>query len=114
MKIIHLRPGDVVVGERHRKDMGDIEALAESMDRLGLLQPIIVTPDRRLIAGERRLRAARRLGWVTIAARVHDLDSLIEGEHDENVIRKDFTVDERVAIGRAVEAEIGDRRGQRT
>lgn len=35
-------------------------------------------------------------------------------EHAENEIRKDFTVSERVAIGRAVEATLGQRQGQRT
>jgi len=36
--------------------------------------------------------------------------SLLLAEHAENEIRKDFTPSERVAIGRAIEAEIGDRR----
>ena len=35
-------------------------------------------------------------------------------EHAENEIRKDFTPLERVAIGKAVEAELGKRQGQRT
>ena len=35
-------------------------------------------------------------------------------EHAENEIRKDFTPLERVAIGEAVEAELGKRQGQRT
>lgn len=35
-------------------------------------------------------------------------------EHAENEIRKDFTVSERVEIGKAVEAELGKRQGQRT
>ncbi len=29
------------VGERHRKDMGDIDALAASIENVGLLQPIV-------------------------------------------------------------------------
>jgi hypothetical protein len=43
------------VGDRHRRDMGDIEAPARSMADLGLLQPIVIRPDDRLIAGHRRL-----------------------------------------------------------
>jgi hypothetical protein len=44
---------DVIVGERHRKDMGDIDGLAASMADLGLLQPIAVQPDGRLVGGAR-------------------------------------------------------------
>src|SRR5215470_3401505 len=57
---------DIKIGERHRKDMGDIDGLAASMDSLTLLQPIVVRPDGTLIAGERRLHAAKRLGWTEI------------------------------------------------
>jgi ParB-like chromosome segregation protein Spo0J len=34
------------------------------MDQLGLLQPVVVTPGDKLIAGERLLRAAEMLGWA--------------------------------------------------
>src|SRR5262245_47219468 len=54
------------VGERHRKDLGDIDALAANIQRVGLLQPIVVTPDGFLLCGERRLRAAKLLGWKMI------------------------------------------------
>ena len=45
------------VGARHRKDMGDVSALAASIEAVGLLQPIGVTSDLRLVFGDRRLRA---------------------------------------------------------
>ena len=35
--------------------MGDIDALARSMADLGLLQPNVIRPDDRLLAGHRRL-----------------------------------------------------------
>lgn len=35
-------------------------------------------------------------------------------EHAENEVRKDFTVSERVEIGKAVEEELGKRQGKRT
>jgi ParB family chromosome partitioning protein len=70
--------------------------LADSMAQLGLLQPILVRPveggEFELIAGERRLRAARRLGWQTITAIVQDAgdkDSL-ERAIVENVQRMDL------------------------
>jgi hypothetical protein len=56
----------IVVGERHRRDLGDIDGLAASMEILGLLHPIVVTPEGLLICGERRLRAATLLGWKMI------------------------------------------------
>jgi ParB family chromosome partitioning protein len=54
------------VGTRHRKDMGDLDALAASMDALGLLHPVVVAPDGLLLCGERRVAAAKLLGWETI------------------------------------------------
>jgi hypothetical protein len=103
---------DVAVRDRFRKDMGDLNALADSIAQQGLLQPIGVTEDRVLVFGERRLVACRDiLGLVEIDARIVSVTSIVEGEYAENEIRKDFTVSERVAIGRAVETAIGDRRG---
>src|SRR5262245_8424756 len=60
------RPDEIIVGERHRRDMGDIDGLAASLGELGLLHPIVIRPDGTLIAGERRLRAAELLGWAQI------------------------------------------------
>ena len=56
----------IIVGEGHRCDMGDVDGLASSIAALGLLQPIVISPDGRLLAGARRLRACRQLGWTTI------------------------------------------------
>jgi ParB family chromosome partitioning protein len=94
---------DVRDGSRHRKDMGDLASLAKSIQAVGLLHPIVVTPDRQLIAGQRRLAAVKELGWTEIPARVLDLADIIQGEHDENACRKDFTPSEKVAIGQALE-----------
>ena len=56
------------IGKRHRKDMGDIDVLARSTADLGLLQPIVIRPDDRLIARHRRLAAARLLATTATAA----------------------------------------------
>jgi N6-adenosine-specific RNA methylase IME4 len=95
--------GNIHVGKRHRRDMGDVAALAASMAELGLLQPIVIRPNGILIAGERRLRAAKLLGWKTIPARIVDLDAVVRGEFAENTFRKNFTPSELVAITRAIE-----------
>ncbi len=64
-----------------RKDFKpeELAELEASLKTAGLLQPISVRqrPDGQyeLIAGERRLRAATRLGWTTIPALVKPLDN---------------------------------------
>ena len=63
---------------------------------------MVITPDNRLIAGERRLRAAQLLGWTTIPVIIVSLDDIVRGEFAENTQRKDFTWTEAVAIGREV------------
>ncbi|MDG4574451.1 MAG: ParB/RepB/Spo0J family partition protein [Defluviicoccus sp.] len=109
--VLVLALDEIRVGPRYRHDMGDLRALADSMNELGLLQPIGVTADFALVFGERRLRAARMLGWTTIAARIVDVPSIVAGEYAENEVRKDFTPSERVAIAEAIRAAMGDRRG---
>jgi ParB family chromosome partitioning protein len=102
----------IKIGSRFRQDHGDIGALARSIEAVGLLHPIVVTPSNELVCGERRIEAARLLGWQEIPARVMDIDAIVLGEHAENELRKDFTVSERVAVGRAVEESLGERRGR--
>src|ERR1019366_4389286 len=110
-----LKIADIKVGNRHRKDMGSLKSLADSIRQEGLLQPIGVTDKLELVFGERRIRATRDLlKRKTITARIVDVTSIIAGEYAENEIRKDFTPSERVAIAKAIEKQIGNRRGQRT
>ena len=45
------RIDEIVVGERHRRDLGDIASLAANGAELGLLHPIVTHGT--LIAGER-------------------------------------------------------------
>jgi hypothetical protein len=114
-EIIEIPCEQIRIGERHRKEMGDLEALAVSISTVGLLHPPVVTKEGVLVCGERRFRAMRDiLGWKTIPVIVLEVSSIVEGEYAENEIRKDFTPSERVAIGKAIEAEIGKRQGQRT
>jgi ParB family transcriptional regulator, chromosome partitioning protein len=62
----------IKVGERIRKDMGDIAGLAASIADIGLLHPIVVKPDGTLIAGERRLAACKKLGWDKVPVTVKE------------------------------------------
>ena len=61
---------EIRVGTRLRKDLGDLSTLSESMNVLGLLQPIIVDEELNLLAGARRLAAARKLGWTEIDCKI--------------------------------------------
>lgn len=95
-----VRVADVQIKEeRFRDDYGDIEELAVSISRYGLLHPIIVDKELNLIAGERRLKAHRTLGLDMIDVRyVDDADELVrrEIEIEENLKRKNFTWQEEV------------------
>ena len=111
--IIEAKISEIQLGSRHRKDMGDMEALAQCMEETGLLQPIGITPDYELVFGERRLRAYRDvLGRDTIPARIVDVQSVLHGQLTENTMRKDFTPSELVAIVDALRSFThgGDRR----
>jgi len=98
-----MKIGAIKVGNRHRRDLGYIADLAVSIAEIGLLHPIVVTPDGELIAGARRLEAAKLLGWTNVPVHVVDIDSIVRGELAENACRKNFTPSELVAIARTVE-----------
>jgi N6-adenosine-specific RNA methylase IME4/ParB-like chromosome segregation protein Spo0J len=98
-----MRLADISIGVRYRRDLGDIEALAESIRIVGLLHPVVVTPDGQLIAGRRRLAACAFLGWDNVPVTVIDLRQVVLGEQHENLARKDLLPSEIVALKRAVE-----------
>lgn len=90
----------------------DEDALAElsaSMRASGLLQPVVVRPageGYELIAGERRLRAADRLGWSEIGAIVRAVDdrTLLTLALVENLQRDQLSpVDEALGYQRLIE-----------
>ncbi len=70
--VIRLKVADVIVGENRRKDLGDLLSLANSLSTNGLINPIVVDKENHLIAGLRRLEAARMLKWETIEARLYE------------------------------------------
>lgn len=89
---------DIKVKKRVRRDLGDLTALKESMHRYGLMNPITLNSNYELVAGERRLEAAKSLGWERINANVLDsnVDNIrqLEMELEENNQRKEFTDEE--------------------
>jgi ParB family chromosome partitioning protein len=96
---------DIVVRKRIRRDLGDISSLAESMRRLGQLSPIVISRKNTLVAGERRLEAAKHLGWRTINAVVADISdplTALEMEAEENIMRRDFSPEEAAEASRRI------------
>lgn len=102
----------IVVANRHRKDMGDIDGLANSIREVGLLHPIVLNSSNVLIAGERRLEAAKKLGWqeisVTSVSSLDDAHKAMKAERDENSQRKPFTPSEAALVGQAIEQFVKD------
>ena len=96
------------VGRRHRADLGDIDALAASIERDGLLQPLTVSPDGVLICGARRLAAIKQLGWRTVNVRVRsgisDRLGHLLAEQDDNVLHKPLTSLEAAALYRELKS----------
>ena len=88
---------DVMVKRRIRVNLGNLAQLSESLRRHGLMNPILVTNRMELVAGHRRLEAAKRLGWLTIEARVVEAlsdEARLEMEIDENLHRRPLSPDE--------------------
>ena len=78
------RISSIKIGVRHRKDLGDLERLAESLEAVGLLHPVVIDTKNRLIAGQRRLEAAKLLKWKTVPVTVVDIEAVTLGEFAEN------------------------------
>jgi ParB family chromosome partitioning protein len=86
-------------GDRQRRELTKIEELADSIDRVGLINPIIITRENILVAGERRLTAVRSLGHESIAVQyVDELDEshLHAIELEENIKRVDLPWQDQV------------------
>jgi DNA modification methylase len=102
---------DIVDVERIRADLGDIDALATSIKRFGLIQPIIlghIGDEVVLIAGGRRLTALRRLSYNELQHGIQFVwkDEVNENEDkrlrfksmeiEENIRRKDLSWQEQI------------------
>ncbi len=96
----------IKVSDRIRKDFSGIEELAQDIEQNGLINPIVVTPDYHLIAGERRLRAHQHLNREQALVRVmeiSDYEHQLRLEISENEHRKEFTFSERIEWGKRLE-----------
>ena len=107
--VVSLQVEQIVPNEyqpRTQFDDEKIEELAQTLQTHGIIQPIVVREKEadiyEVIAGERRLRAAKLLGWEEISAIVRDLNDTETASIAliENIQREELSVIEE---GRAYE-----------
>lgn len=102
-----IKIADIKEGTRFRKDLGDLTSMIASIKEKGVLQPITLSHDMQLQAGQRRLTAAKAAGLLTIPALVREFQGVIdlrEVELIENVDRLDFTYAERAALVKEIDS----------
>lgn len=95
---------------RIRKDFGNIQELADDIKQNGLINPPVVIAEAdgtyTLLAGERRLRAMRSLGYQQVEVRTWGSltdEQKLNIEISENEVRKDFSKSERIEYARRLE-----------
>lgn len=98
---------------RRRFEQESLEALAASLGERGVLQPVLVRPRAgggyELVAGERRWRAARIAGLVSIPAIVREREDAqaLEAALVENMAREDLNPIEEARACAALVEELG-------
>ena len=100
---MEIEPSRITVSANHRRhfDTARLQELANNIKTVGVLQPILVRLSKdvrgkggfELIAGERRLRAAKMAGLETVPVRVLDVGGgeAAEIQAFENLHREDLT-----------------------
>lgn len=101
---------DIIVSpDRQRKEFPEEElrALADSIKRIGLIHPIVIDSENNLLAGERRLRAVKLLGWDKVDTRFNNTEDQQEKkiiELEENLKRANLTWKEEALATAALHA----------
>lgn len=108
---------EIIVQDRIRQNNGWLDSLERSIQQVGILQPIGITPDKHLIFGGRRLQACKNLGLKTIPVRVFDIAAddpitALRMEREENEHRMDLTPSEKVEIAKRIEEAAAGRVGR--
>ena len=97
MAIKDIEISSIKVKKRIREKNVSIQPLVESIQKYGLLEPIVIDQNNRLVAGFRRLEACKQLGHKTILANVVDVDDVEKFlllELEENICRFQFSEEE--------------------
>lgn len=114
-----IKVSEVIVENRVRQNYGSLDSLERSIQMMGVLQPIGITSDKKLMFGGRRLQACKNIGKETIPVRIFDIDAddpvvALRMEREENEHRLDLTPSEKVEIAMRIEKALAGRQGQRT
>lgn len=106
MAIESIDIASIKVKKRIREANVCIQPLVESIQKYGLLEPIIIDQNNRLIAGFRRLQACKKLGFTTILANVvsvEDAETFLLLELEENTCRFQFSEEELLKAKKQLE-----------
>ena len=92
---VELDPAQITIkrDERQRRELKDLDSLSSSIKRVGQIQPIVITRDNVLVAGERRLTAIKQLADRNVKCVYMDQLSEFELqliEYEENIVRADL------------------------
>jgi ParB family chromosome partitioning protein len=93
-----MRISEIDIAENRRPlDDAKVQALADSIREVGLINPVTVDKGGNLIAGGHRVAACKSLGWTDIPVVVLDVDEdrAALAELDENLCRNEGTALER-------------------
>ncbi len=110
MKVKNININDIVIGDRYRKNKGNIDSLAKDIAEIGLTNPITIDKDLKLIAGERRLLAMKMNNEKFIPANIISLTEdgdRYKIEFSENENREPFTASEKVEMLKVLTPEHG-------
>jgi len=106
MAIESIDIASIKVKKRIRGSNVSIQPLVESIQKYGLLEPIVIDQNNRLIAGFRRLEACKKLGFSTILANVvsvEDAETFLLLELEENTCRFQFSEEELLKAKKQLE-----------
>lgn len=106
MAIESIDIASIKVKKRIRGSNVSIQPLVESIQKYGLLEPIVIDQNNRLIAGFRRLEACKKLGFTTILANVvsvEDAETFLLLELEENTCRFQFSEEELLKAKKKLE-----------
>ena len=91
---MNLKVTDITINKGRRAvDEAKVKSLVDSINEIGLINPITVTKESVLIAGLHRLSAVKQLGWENIAVTIMDNGNSLHtelAEIDENLIRNEL------------------------
>ena len=99
---IQIDISNITINNTLRNGMGDLSSQENSIQKLGLLNPVIIDRNNALISGSRRLQACLNAGITQVTAIKFDIDAndmtAVEIQSDENHCREQLSAEELEAL----------------